>query len=105
MIAQTLLAASLLTAVPEASPFPWFGEDKLRHFVASFVVSSLSGSGARLVGLDQRESIAVAAAVGTLGGVYKEVRDVRLGGPFSGYDLAWDVLGTGSAVLLLNASR
>ncbi|MEX2081711.1 MAG: hypothetical protein WEC33_08855 [Dehalococcoidia bacterium] len=105
MIVQTLLAASLLTAAPDASPFPWFGEDKLRHFFASFVVSSLSASGARAAGLDHGQSIAVGAGVGAFGGLFKEVQDARRGGPFSGYDLVWDAVGVAAAVGVLGAAR
>jgi uncharacterized protein YfiM (DUF2279 family) len=105
MIAEALLVTTLLSAPVEWPPLPWFGEDKLLHFVASFAVSSLAASGARAAGLDHDESILVGAGVGAAGGLIKEIQDSRLGGPFSGYDLVWDAAGVGSAVLLIEAGR
>jgi uncharacterized protein YfiM (DUF2279 family) len=100
-----LLALTLLSAPADLPPFPWFGEDKLKHFFASFVVSSLSASGARAAGLDHWESLSVGAGVGAVSGVIKEIQDSRRGGPFSGYDLIWDAAGIGSAVLILDAGH
>ncbi|MQA89999.1 MAG: DUF2279 domain-containing protein [Gemmatimonas sp.] len=99
------LALCLLTASPQPPSSPWFGEDKLKHFFASFVVSSLSASAARTAGLDHREGLAVGAGLGAVSGIFKEVQDSRAGGPFSGYDLVWDAAGIGSAVLLLDAGH
>lgn len=105
MIATALLTLTLATLPPTWPPLPWFGEDKLKHFVASFAISSLAASGARAAGLDQHESIAVGAGISATAGLLKEVRDSRLGEPFSGYDLVWDAVGIGSAVLLLEEGR
>lgn len=101
----TLLAATLLSAPPQLPPIRWFGEDKLKHFFASFVLSSVSASASRAAGLDHRESLAVGAGVGAFGGVLKEVQDRRRGGPFSGTDLLWDAAGVGAAVVFLDAGH
>ncbi|MEX2571183.1 MAG: DUF2279 domain-containing protein [Gemmatimonadota bacterium] len=105
MTLTTLLLSAALAAPPAAPPLPWFGEDKLKHFFASFVVTSLTASGARAAGLDRTHSIAVGAGLGAATGLWKEVRDVRAGGNFSGYDLVWDAAGVGAAALMLDSAR
>lgn len=103
MIAESLLMASLL-CVPEP-PLSWFGEDKIKHFVASFVVSSLAASSARAAGLRRSDSLLLGAGVGVSVGLAKELDDVRRGGGFSGYDLVWDLAGVGAAIAVLDAAR
>ena len=110
-----LLLACLALAAPshgtarEAPPPArdrWFAEDKLKHFVASFIVTSLAGSGARAAGLEHGASLAVGAGVGMAVGVLKEARD--LSDPratASLRDLAWDAAGVGAAVAVLAQTR
>jgi uncharacterized protein YfiM (DUF2279 family) len=107
MIAETLLVTMILATAPdpESSRDRWFAEDKLRHFVTSFVVTSVSASSARAAGLDRRRGIVAGAGTGVLVGLLKEVHDTRSGGIFSTRDLLWDLGGVGGAVLLLDASR
>ncbi len=103
MIATTLLVLTL--AVPPQTPDPWWAEDKLRHFAASFVATSLSASAARAAGLDQPGSLYAGSATGVTVAVGKEVSDRRRGGIFSLRDLVWDAAGIAAAVLLLDAAR
>jgi uncharacterized protein YfiM (DUF2279 family) len=100
-----LLSAGLECAPSDRARDPWFAEDKLKHFFTSFVVTSISASGARAVGLDRRQSIRVGAAVAGTSGLLKEVDDARRGGVFSVADLVWDAGGVGAGVLMLERSR
>ncbi len=84
----------------------WVGEDKLKHFLASFVVTSFSASGARAAGLDPGESVRVGAGVGMAVGTWKEIRDRGdPGASFSLRDMAWDLAGIGAASALMNQVR
>jgi uncharacterized protein YfiM (DUF2279 family) len=103
---QSFLVASIIASTQNAPPpDPIFGEDKVQHFVTSFVVSSLVMSGARLAGLDRRDSIIAGASVSLTIGIGKEVHDARRGQFFSVRDLLWDMAGTGAGVLLLDQTR
>jgi putative lipoprotein len=83
----------------------WFGEDKVKHFFASFVVSSIAASAGRAAGLSRDESLAVGAGIGAAAGLIKEGRDARNGGMFSIGDLVWDAAGLGAAYLLLQQTE
>lgn len=97
-----LLAISLALPGPKPPRDRWFGEDKLRHFFASFVVTSITASAARAAGMDAQASMWAGAGAGAGVGVMKEVHDLatRRGTP-SLRDLTWDVAGivAGSAVV------
>ncbi|HEX5829486.1 MAG TPA: hypothetical protein VFY16_00805 [Gemmatimonadaceae bacterium] len=97
-----LLVLSVALGSP---PDQWFGEDKLKHFVLSALVQSVSYSALQLSGVDGDPALAGATAV-TLGlGVGKEWCDRRAGGAFSGKDLTWDVAGAATATLWLRETR
>lgn len=84
----------------------WFADDKLRHFLASFVVTSLSASGARAAGLSADESVWVGAGLGTSSGIWKELRDRgQEGGTASLRDLVWDLGGVGAASAVMAQVR
>lgn len=83
---------------PGAPPERFFGEDKLKHFFTSFVVTSLAATGARAAGLDADASTWVGVGAGTTVGVLKEVSDLnREGATASLYDIVWDLGGVGAA--------
>jgi putative lipoprotein len=92
-----LLCLALCGVPPQEPPDRWFGEDKLRHFFASFVATSLSASAARAAGLDVRTSAAVGAGFGAATGAWKEIRDARGAGDPSLRDAVWDAAGVGGA--------
>jgi uncharacterized protein YfiM (DUF2279 family) len=76
----------------------FFGEDKLKHFVTSFIVTSLAASGARAVGMNAEASMWVGAGAGATAGVLKEISDLnREGSQASLYDIVWDLGGVGAA--------
>lgn len=84
----------------------WFAEDKVKHFVASFVVTSASASAARAAGLEPAPSAWVGAGVGTGIGVWKELRDVgRRGETASLRDLAWDLAGVAAGTAVMRQVR
>lgn len=99
-LAPLLLCLCLSTSAPPADR--WFAEDKLKHFFASFVATSLSASAARAVGLSPAQSAWVGAGVGTAAGVWKEWRDhsVRDAAP-SFRDLTWDLAGVAAAAAVV----
>ncbi|HST61553.1 MAG TPA: hypothetical protein VLK84_22795 [Longimicrobium sp.] len=80
---------------------PFFAEDKFKHFVTSFIVTSLAASGARAAGLDADASLLVGVGTGTTVGVLKEVSDLRReGATASVYDIVWDLGGVGAAAVI-----
>jgi putative lipoprotein len=103
-LATIALAASLATAPPPL-PEPFFGEDKIKHFVASFVVTSLAMTTARIGGLERDPGIAVGASFGFAAGVAKEFHDARRGQFFSIRDLLWDIAGMGASAAVQHQSR
>lgn len=101
------LVLCLCLSVGAAPPADsWVGEDKLKHFLASFVVTSLSAGGARAAGLDPGASVWVGAGVGAGVGAWKELRDARLpDATFSLRDAAWDLAGIGAASAVMAQVR
>lgn len=83
----------------------WFGADKVKHFVTSFFVQSVSYGVLRLAGARPDASLAGAAAVTAVVGVGKEVHDRRSYGLFSAGDLLWDAAGIGAATAVLSHAR
>jgi uncharacterized protein YfiM (DUF2279 family) len=99
MIAELLVASILATDPPRDR---WFGEDKLRHFFASFVITSVAASGARFAGLGERESLAAGVGFGAGLGIWKEIRDAGKPGETASFrDLVWDAAGVAAAALVV----
>ena len=85
---------------------PWFGEDKVKHFIASFVATSITASAARATGIDATTSAWVGAGASTAIGVLKELQDTRRPGQVSSArDLVWDLGGTAAGVVLMRQVR
>jgi uncharacterized protein YfiM (DUF2279 family) len=77
---------------------PFVGEDKFKHFVTSFIVTSLAASGARAAGLDHDSALMVGVGSGAAVGVAKELHDRgREGSTASFNDIVWDLAGVGTA--------
>lgn len=84
----------------------WFGEDKVKHFVASFVATTITAGAARAAGMDANASAWVGAGASTALGVLKELQDRgRPGQVSSARDLVWDLGGTAAGVLLMREVR
>ncbi|MEA3246900.1 MAG: hypothetical protein U9Q74_12160 [Gemmatimonadota bacterium] len=85
---------------------PWFGRDKLLHFVASAAVQGAAHAAFRARGADYGSASRGAAAVTLTVGVSKEIWDHYRGGDASLRDLTWDVVGgTAGAVVVRQADR
>ncbi|HEX2094625.1 MAG TPA: hypothetical protein VHG28_19630 [Longimicrobiaceae bacterium] len=109
ILCTAALCLTLSLPLPQQGRKPdrWFGEDKWKHFFASFVATSLSATAARAGGLGPRESAYVGAGVGGAVGVWKELRD--RGSPETGTasfrDLVWDAAGVGAGTLVALQAR
>ena len=79
----------------------WFGIDKLKHFLMSAFIDSVSYSALQAMGADRRGAMGGAIGI-TLGvGVARELHDRRIpGNIFSVRDLTWDALGTAAGAVL-----
>lgn len=111
MARKSALVAALLLAIPSpllAGP-DLFGEDKLKHFFASFFVASASASLGRSLGLEPEEAAWVGAGTAVGAGLVKEWLDLRGarpgGGTAEATDLVWGALGAGAGALLLREAR
>lgn len=85
---------------------PFFGEDKFKHFVTSFIVTSLAASGARAAGLDHDSALMVGVGTGAAVGIGKELSDRgREGSTASFNDIVWDLAGVGAAAVVQSRSQ
>jgi putative lipoprotein len=104
--AQVLLALTLLgsTAAAQAQEAdPWFGPDKLLHFEAAGSLAVVGYAGASFATEDRRLRAATGATIALGAGVAKEIWDLEGHGDASFRDLAWDVVGAATGVLLASA--
>lgn len=92
---------------PEREPprDPWFGRDKLYHFVGSALIQGTGHALGRSAGLEYRDAAWTAAGLTLTVGVSKELWDRSRGRFFSWKDLAADALGGGTAAVLIEGSR
>jgi uncharacterized protein YfiM (DUF2279 family) len=103
-----LLVAALHGASLQQPPLDrWFAEDKLKHFAASFFITSVSASAARFAGIDRHTSVVIGVGVGAAAGLAKELSDARPASPgtFSYRDIIWDIAGIAAATAVVDASR
>lgn len=84
---------------------PWFGADKVKHFLTSAFVHSTVFSLARSAGVQRSSAQVVGAMSAVTVGIWKELHDRRVGKPLSVPDLLWDGAGAASAAALLGRSR
>lgn len=103
--AAVVALASLAFASPAWAGPRLFGEDRLKHFFASFFVASVGASVARAAGLEADDAARVGAGVGVAAGLAKEWADLRRGRGVDPLDLAWDALGAGAGALLVAETR
>jgi uncharacterized protein YfiM (DUF2279 family) len=96
------VAAFVLLVAPTAraaDPDPWFGEDKAKHFAATWALATGGYAGAAFV-TDVREwRLVSGAALGMGAGFAKELWDLAGNGNPSWRDLAWDGIGTATGLL------
>ena len=102
-LGASLLVLALVTRAAPArgeDADPWFGRDKALHFSASASIAIAGYGGTALATDDRRVRIGVASGVALAAGLGKEAWDAAGHGDPSGRDLAWDVVGTATGVLL-----
>ena len=116
-IRRNLLFATFLISVAFAPPQleaqakhsrprdSWFGADKVKHFLMSAFIESLTFSGLQAAGAHRNASFAGAIGVTAVFGIGKEIHDKQRGEPFSLHDIAWDAAGGGSAFLMLRHTQ
>lgn len=102
MIKVLALTVALQGPIPGG---PWFGADKIKHFLMSAFVHSAAYSAARWSGAGRGTSQIVAGITSGSVGTWKELHDRRSGRPFSVPDLVWDAAGAASSATLLNHAR
>jgi uncharacterized protein YfiM (DUF2279 family) len=83
-----------------ASRDPWLGRDKALHFGASAGLALAGYGGTALLTADQGHRLGVGASLALGAGIGKEIADRYTGGDPSLRDLAWDVVGTASGLVL-----
>jgi uncharacterized protein YfiM (DUF2279 family) len=83
----------------------WLGADKIKHFLMSAFIESLTFSGLQAVGAHRNASFAGAIGATAVFGVGKEIHDKQRGEPFSIHDLAWDAAGGGAAFVMLRKTQ
>lgn len=93
---------------PEAVTGPpadaWLGEDKFRHFWASYVATSFGFAAAVAAEQDRDTALLIGVGTGAAAGVAKELHD-RTRTIFSVRDLVADALGITAAYFLLREIR
>lgn len=109
LLCLLLAGCATLGGGRQESPRPrdrFFAEDKLQHFFVSFLVTSLSASGARAAGMDADASLLVGAGTGVAVGLTKELNDLRTEGETGSFlDFVWDLGGVGAATVVVAQSR
>jgi uncharacterized protein YfiM (DUF2279 family) len=98
-------AGGVVIAVVGADRDPWFGSDKLRHFVTAFAVTGHAQAGLRALDVDRGDAVVGGFVISMVAGFGKEVHDVRRGSFFSLKDLAWDLAGALTGAVLVAAAR
>jgi hypothetical protein len=105
-----LLGVALAFAVPLQAQRPKpadpvFGVDKVKHFFIAGFVESMTFASMQAAGSNRsaaRVSAISATAVVSIG---REIHDKRKKGLFSLRHLAWDAIGAGAALIVLNKTQ
>jgi putative lipoprotein len=96
------LAVNLLYGqVAVAHQDAWFGIDKLKHFLMSAFIESVSYSALQAVRVSHRSAMGGAIGITLAVGIGRELHDMRVpGNLFSVRDLTFDAIGTGAGAVL-----
>lgn len=97
MIVELSLALSLV--VPRD---PWFGADKIKHYLVAAFCQSVAYSALRIAGASHGGSLGGAWGATGVVSIAKELHDRRKVGLFSVKDLVWDAAGAGTATALVS---
>lgn len=104
-ICLTLACTVPAQAQKPKPPDPVIGVDKVKHFFIAGFVESMSFAGLQAAGSNRSAARASAITVTAIVSVAREVHDKRKKGLFSVRDLAWDAIGAGAALLVLNKTQ
>jgi len=107
-IAAVFLAivfAAPVEAQKPKPPDPVIGVDKVKHFFIAGFVESMTFAGLQAAGANRSTARASALAVTAVISVGREVHDKKKKGLFSVRDLAWDAIGAGAALIVLNKTQ
>jgi putative lipoprotein len=85
-------------------PDPWFGRDKARHFVVSFLTTGAAGYSAQhRWKCDRARGVKWGFALSLSLGICKEIRDLRHPGASASFrDLAADLMGSACGAMLVS---
>ena len=83
----------------------FFGSDKVKHFFIAGFVEAMAFAGAQAAGSGRSTARPVAIGTVTAVSLGRELYDRRTKGLFSVRDLAWDALGAGAALLVVNKTQ
>lgn len=82
-----------------------FGIDKVKHFFIAGFIETVAFAGAQAAGSSRSTARSVAIGTAAVASIGREIHDGRTKGLFSIRDLAWDALGAGAALLVLNKTQ
>jgi putative lipoprotein len=114
---RRFLFATLLLSVAFASPAlqaqgkhsrpreSWFGADKIKHFLMSAFIESVTFSGLQATGAHRNASFVGAIGATAVFGIGKEIHDKQRGESFSMRDITWDAAGAGAAIAMLRKTQ
>jgi uncharacterized protein YfiM (DUF2279 family) len=106
LVCASLGQAPSLEGGARAAAESWFAEDKLKHFVTSYVATVMAGAGARLLGAEPGTAVWIGVGVGFGTGVAKELDDLRRPDRHASVrDLVWNAAGAGVGVVVVGAGR
>ena len=105
LICLTVVCALPAHAQKPKPADPIVGVDKVKHFFIAGFVESMSFAGLQAAGTNRSTARASALTVTAIVSVAREVHDKRKKGLFSVRDLAWDAIGAGAALLVLNKTQ
>lgn len=83
----------------------WFGSDKIKHFLMSAFIQSLTFGGLQYAGAHRNAAFAGSIGMTAAFGIGKEFHDRRIGEPFSFRDITWDAAGAGVAIVMLRHTQ
>lgn len=100
-VLSTVLAAMVaVPATARAENDPWFSRDKALHFGVSGLIASNGYFATRLADGNRGLALGIGAGTAIVIGVGKELYDLTGRGDPSWKDLSWDLVGTGTGLLV-----
>ncbi len=95
----------VVRVTPQSARDAWVAPDKFRHFFAAYSATSFGYATLRSTGVAHGDGLVLGVLGAVAASALKEIADARRGGRASAKDLAWDLLGIGAAVLVLEKAR